>query len=190
MQQPAWEKGSGVAVGMRIIVAAGMATALNSAAAFSLHVPSVASLAGERNVAINCRGASVFGARVNAQRLRGPPALRQSGTPLDQARALPPLDLTEENVNKALEETKEVLGRRACDILLCLFRSPARNTPLSSMLGMNMGKHTHAQARSSAIRQRTAKLALLAMCRYARVGLWKVLLASSTHVYADARTLG
>lgn len=34
----------------------------------------------------------------------------QSGTPLDQARAKPPLDLTEENVVVALEEAKEVLG--------------------------------------------------------------------------------
>jgi len=33
-----------------------------------------------------------------------------SGTPLDQAKALPPLDLTEENVEVALEEAKEMLG--------------------------------------------------------------------------------
>ena len=34
----------------------------------------------------------------------------QSGTPLDQARSKPPLDLTEENVKLALEEAKETLG--------------------------------------------------------------------------------
>ena len=37
-------------------------------------------------------------------------ALRLSGTPMDQARSKPPLDLTEENVATALEEAKEVLG--------------------------------------------------------------------------------
>ena len=36
--------------------------------------------------------------------------MRQSGTPMDEARAKPPLDLTEENVKVALEEAKEVLG--------------------------------------------------------------------------------
>jgi len=41
---------------------------------------------------------------------RGHAALAMSGTPLDQAKALPPLDLTEENVEQALEEAKEMLG--------------------------------------------------------------------------------
>jgi len=36
--------------------------------------------------------------------------LALSGTPLDQARSKPPLDLTEENVKLALEEAKETLG--------------------------------------------------------------------------------
>jgi hypothetical protein len=34
----------------------------------------------------------------------------QSGTPMDQAKAMPPLDLTDENVAKALEEAKNMLG--------------------------------------------------------------------------------
>lgn len=34
----------------------------------------------------------------------------QSGTPLDQAKALPPMDLTDENVKIALEEAKDMLG--------------------------------------------------------------------------------
>lgn len=75
-------------------------------AAFTLLTPASHALQTSSSPAL--RG--LCGTPVAGSRPRSKLTLFQSGTPLDQAKALPPLDLTEENVTKALEEAKDVLG--------------------------------------------------------------------------------
>ena len=81
------------------------------AAAFTLLPPSSHALHTSSSPALRGLCGTPVAGSACSLRPRGKLTLAfQSGTPLDQAKALPPLDLTEENVTKALEEAKDMLG--------------------------------------------------------------------------------
>ena len=81
----------------------------------SVGYPAVRALCGTPAVSSSCSVRPVVAASSKL-------TLSLSGTPMDQAKALPPLDLTEENVEKALEEAKDVLGARVFGST-CLLRA-------------------------------------------------------------------